>query len=57
MKRGPGCVNVMIGVIGHPKIQVHFTCKHIDSCYFLLAELKGVGKQATLEVVDKKVIA
>jgi uncharacterized Zn finger protein len=26
-----------------------FTCKHIDSCYFLLADLKGVGKQSTLE--------
>ena len=34
-----------------------FTCKHIDSCYFLLAELKGVGKQAALEFADKKVIA
>jgi len=34
-----------------------FTCKHIDSCYFLLAELKGVGKPATLELADKKVIA
>jgi len=40
-----------------PKDPGSFTCKHIDSCYFHLAELKGVGKQATLEFADKKVIA
>lgn len=32
-----------------------FTCKHIDSCYFLLADIKGVGKQSTLEFETKKV--
>jgi uncharacterized Zn finger protein len=40
-----------------PKDPGSFLCKHIDSCYFLLAELKGVGKQAALEFADKKVIA
>ena len=38
-----------------PRDPGSFTCKHIDSCYFLLAELKGVGKQSTLEFADKKV--
>lgn len=32
-----------------------FTCKHIDSCYFKLAELKGVNKQSTLEFAGVKV--
>ena len=48
MRMGPGCVNVMIGVRA-PGDPGSFTCKHIDSCYFLLADLKGVGKQSTLE--------
>lgn len=56
MKEVPGFVIVLIGGQG-PKDPGSFTCKHIDSCYFLLAELKGVGKQASLEFAGKKVIA
>jgi len=38
-----------------PKDPGSFTCKHIDSCYFLLAEIKGVGSQATLGFTAKEV--